>query len=70
MTTDNSCFYLLNRLIQISQTGGQWYSDTSPYSVPWLGWVSWQRTGNGQRFVHFRVRVCRVRPWRNTDRQN
>ncbi len=28
MTTDNFCFYLQNRLIQTSQTGGQWYSDT------------------------------------------
>jgi hypothetical protein len=30
MTTDNFCFYLQNRLIQTSQTGGQCYSDTSP----------------------------------------
>ena len=37
MTTDNFCFYLQNRLIQTSQTGGQWYSDTSPFSIPWLG---------------------------------
>ena len=29
------CFYLQNRLIQTSQTGGQWYSDTSPFSIPW-----------------------------------
>jgi hypothetical protein len=36
MTSDN-CFYLLNRLIQTSQTGGQWYSDTSPFSIPWMG---------------------------------
>ena len=35
MTTDNFCFYLLNRLIQTSQKGGQWYSDTSPFSIPW-----------------------------------
>jgi hypothetical protein len=28
-------FYLQNRLIQTSQTGGQWYSDTSPFSIPW-----------------------------------
>jgi hypothetical protein len=34
MTTDNFCFYLQNRLIQNSQTGGQWYSDTSPFSIP------------------------------------
>ncbi len=25
-----------NRLIQTSQTGGQWYSDTSPFSIPWI----------------------------------
>jgi hypothetical protein len=35
MTTDNFCFYLQNRLIQTSQTGGQCYSDTSPFSIPW-----------------------------------
>ncbi len=27
-------FYLQNRLIQTSQTGGQWYSDTPPFSIP------------------------------------
>ncbi len=31
----NFCFYLQNRLIQTSQTGGQPYSDTSPFSIPW-----------------------------------
>jgi hypothetical protein len=36
MTSNIFCFYLQNRLIQISQTGGQWYSDTSPFSIPWL----------------------------------
>jgi hypothetical protein len=35
MTTDNLCFYLQNRLIQTSQTGGQQYSDSSPFSIPW-----------------------------------
>ncbi len=34
MTTDNFCFNLQNRLIQTSQTGGQWYSDTSHFSIP------------------------------------
>jgi hypothetical protein len=34
MTTHNFC-YLQNRLIQTSQTGGQQYSDTSPFSIPW-----------------------------------
>jgi hypothetical protein len=37
MTNDKFCFYLQNRLIQTSQTGGQQYSDTSPFSIPWLG---------------------------------
>jgi hypothetical protein len=36
MTTDNLHFYLQNRLIQTSQRGGQWYSDTFPFSIPWL----------------------------------
>jgi len=35
MKTDNFCFYLQNRLIQTSQAGGQWYSDTSLFSSPW-----------------------------------
>ncbi len=34
MTTDIFCFYLQKRLIQTSQTGGQQYSDTSPFSIP------------------------------------
>ncbi len=34
MTTGNFWFYLKNKLIQTSQTGGQWYSDTSPFSIP------------------------------------
>ncbi len=34
MTTDNFCFYLQNRLIETSQTGGQQYSDTCPVSMP------------------------------------
>jgi hypothetical protein len=28
------CFYLQNRLIRTNQTGGQWYNDTSPFSIP------------------------------------
>ncbi len=36
MTTDNFCLYLQNRLIQTGQTGVQRYSDTSPFSIPWL----------------------------------
>jgi hypothetical protein len=37
MTTNDFCFYLQNRLIQTSQTGGQLYSDTSPLSIPCCG---------------------------------
>ncbi len=36
MKTDNFCFYLQNSLIQTSQTGGQWYSDTSPFIITWF----------------------------------
>jgi len=36
MTPDKFCFYLQNRQIQTSQTGGQQYSDTSPFSIPWI----------------------------------
>jgi hypothetical protein len=36
MTTEYFSFYLQNRLIQTSKTGGQWYSYTSPFSIPWL----------------------------------
>jgi hypothetical protein len=35
MTTEIFCFYLQNRLVQTSQTRGQWYSDTSTFSIPW-----------------------------------
>jgi hypothetical protein len=37
MTTDSFCFYLQNRLLQTSQTGGQQYNDASPFSIPWSG---------------------------------
>jgi len=35
MITDNFCFYLQNRLIQ---TGGRWYSDPFPFSIPCSDW--------------------------------
>jgi hypothetical protein len=37
VTATNFCYYLQNRLIQMIQTGGQQYSDTSPFSIPWYG---------------------------------
>jgi len=37
------CFAIKNKICQLSyslfqtcQTGGQWYSETSPFSIPWL----------------------------------
>jgi len=36
MTTDHFCSYLQNIVIQTGQAGGQWYSDTSPFSIPWI----------------------------------
>ncbi len=36
MTTDNFCFYFQKKLIQTIKTGGQQYSDTSPFSIPWM----------------------------------
>jgi len=48
MTTENFCFYLQNRLIQTSQTGGQWYRDASRFSIPWRcsTWVGFDRIQN------------------------
>jgi hypothetical protein len=48
MTTGNFCFYLQNRLIQTSKTGGQWYSDTSHFSIPWPNsqMLSWAEKGS------------------------
>jgi hypothetical protein len=47
MTTDIFSFYLQTRLNQISQTAGQWYSDTSPFSIPWC--ASFQELGSTSR---------------------
>ncbi len=52
MTTDIFCFYLQNRLIQTSQTGGQQYSDTSPISIPWLDWLYWNKVINNKNKSH------------------
>jgi hypothetical protein len=43
MTTHNFCVYLQKRLIQTGQIGGQWYSDTSPFSIPWHNYLSIMR---------------------------
>jgi hypothetical protein len=48
MITDNFCFYLKNKLIQPSQTGGQWYSDNSPFSIPCTDRWTDERTSKGR----------------------
>ncbi len=37
--------------MQTSQTGGQWYSDTSPFSVPWF-----QTPGSVASSFHFQFK--------------
>ncbi len=44
------CFYLQNRLIQTSQTGGQPYSDTSPFLVFPVHWYQLNKRIQLQRF--------------------
>jgi hypothetical protein len=56
MTTDNFCVYLQDRLIQTIQTGGQQYSDTSPFSIP--AWT-FLYSSNGQTSVN-RTNLGRV----------
>ncbi len=36
VTTDNVWFYLQNRLILTSETGGRWYSEIPPFGIPRL----------------------------------
>ncbi len=58
------CFYLQNRLIQTSQTGGQWYSDPSPFSIPCLKYVH-------DRWLKSKSHYCTCLGhigWHNTDR--
>ncbi len=57
MTTDIFCFYLQNRRIQTSQTGGQWYSDTSPFSIPW--YTPWSNIF-GDTNKHIWVGICKI----------
>ena len=57
MATHNFCFYLQNRLIQTSQTGGQQYSDASPFSIPCTG--ANEATTNIVRFSpQFQCTLC------------
>jgi hypothetical protein len=52
MTTDNLSFYLQNRLIQTSQTGGSWYNDTSRLLFPAQGFESSCRRHQQKKLPH------------------
>ncbi len=51
------CFHFQNWLIQTSKTGGQWYSDTSPFSIPWFSILLWNLIFYAARVIvrHFAV---------------
>ncbi len=55
ITTDNLCFYLQNRLIQTSQTGGQRYSDTSSFSIPWFMFHGFWKSISGLYYEHIAI---------------
>ncbi len=57
MTTDNFCFYLEDRLIQASQTGGQQYRDTSPFSIPWNNFLKELANGLISKATWIAIRV-------------
>jgi hypothetical protein len=56
MTTDNFCFYLQSRLIQTSHTGGPWYNDTSPFSIPCL-WLIYTQAAKCSTML-YRLEFC------------
>ncbi len=60
MTTDKFQFYLQNRLIQTSQTGGQRYSDTSPFSIPCLVYKYNTALKYSQRDKHSSLFCCGI----------
>ncbi len=58
MKTDNICYYLQNRIIQTSQTGGQPYCDTSPFSIPFQKWCLYYKSDLALiRVVNYAPRV-------------
>jgi hypothetical protein len=60
MITDNFCCYLQNRLIQTSQTGGQWYSDTSPFSITCLNPCCHLAVEAGRRIILFSTTIDKL----------
>jgi hypothetical protein len=65
---------LQNRLTQTSQTGGQWYIDTSPFSIPWRNVYIYkerererEKEGRGEREIN-REREREKEGWRERER--
>ncbi len=50
---------LSNSWFQTSQTGGQWYSDSSPFSIPWL-WLIFPERSMTTKID--KIGPCRPRP--------
>jgi hypothetical protein len=55
MINDNFCFYLQNRLIKNSQTGGQWYSDTSTFNI--IPCFSFRSTSRYLQYWNFTISI-------------
>jgi hypothetical protein len=53
---------------QTSQTGGQWYSDTSPFSIPW-SIISVQSISVREK-MFYKIDVIKLFPWSLTLRTN
>ncbi len=61
MTTDNFCFYLQNRQIQTSKTGGQRYSDNSPLVFPGqTNDVPWGDISSTVELMAFELKAFRI----------
>jgi hypothetical protein len=56
VTNDNFCFYLQNRLIQTSQTGGQWYSNT-------IFPGHWSKNGGSSGVIDVYEFLLTLAPW-------
>ncbi len=58
VTTDNFCFYLQNRLLQCSQTGGQQYSDTSPLVFTVSTYTISKKNQAGYQCQYYMTKSC------------
>ncbi len=58
---DKNCQLLYSRF-QTSQTGGLWYSDASPFSIPWMGLIKFCRS------IVYWLEVIVTKTWQNNQR--